>query len=106
MQTVGAGLDGGVNDSTVVVAELRRSVLCDEIELSNRIRGGRKTDEVFRRLVVVNTVQQEVVGLLAIPVDVGTSTLFSKVRSRIHALRINRDCSRSQECQLQKVTSG
>ncbi len=60
------------------------------------IGGGREAKKIVGRLVVINAIQQEVVGLLAVAVDVRTARFFGRVRSEIHAMRIDRDRTRSK----------
>src|SRR5271155_1827726 len=60
----------GVDDSASVVAKLRRSILCNQIDLADRIRRGRVTGQVFRCLVVIDAVEQEIIVFLAVSVDI------------------------------------
>src|SRR5271154_656358 len=71
---VGTRLNGGVDDSASVVAKLRRSILCNQIELPDRSRRGRVTARVVRCLVVIDAVEQEIIVFLAVSVDIRTAT--------------------------------
>ena len=104
-QTIGARLEGGVNNPAVIVPKIRRGVLGNKVELSDRVRRGRVASKIFGCLVVVDTVQQEIVGLFTVAIDVGTTALFGKVCAGVHALRIDRDGAWGKKRQLDKVTS-
>src|SRR5262249_6959770 len=94
---VGSGLDGGVNDTAVIVAEFSGSVLINDIELANRVGRRGEPQKVIRGLVVVNSIQQEIVGLLPVAIDVRAPSLFRSVRPLIHAGRVNRNCPRREQ---------
>src|SRR5580692_3273378 len=68
VEAVCSGFDGGADDATFEIAELRRSIVADQVEFLNRVRRRRVPEEVVGYLVIVQTVQQEVVGLFAIPI--------------------------------------
>jgi hypothetical protein len=51
----------GADDTPLKIAKFRRSVLGDDIEFLNRVRRWSETDGVFRNLIVVHTVEKEVV---------------------------------------------
>ena len=60
---VAAGLQGSVDNSAAGAAELGRSDVGLYLEFLNRLRRGEEHDRVHHRLVVVQAVQGEVVGL-------------------------------------------
>jgi hypothetical protein len=53
----------------LIDAELRRCVVRDEIELRDGVRRGREGQQIIGGLVVVHPVEDEVVRLLAVPID-------------------------------------
>src|SRR6185369_11766971 len=71
VKLVGAGFYGDVDDASLEVAELGGGIAGDHLELLNRIHAGLIGDHIGVLVVVIHAVQQEVVGLLPIPVDVG-----------------------------------
>jgi len=89
MQAIGTRLEGRVNNPAVIVPKLRRSVLGNKVELSDRVGRGRVASKIFGCLVVVDTVQQEIVRLFTVAIDVWTPALFRKVCAGVHALRID-----------------
>src|ERR1700686_4486797 len=97
---VGSRLERGADDSAVVVAELGGSVLCDHGEFGNRIGGRRETDEIVGRLVVIDTIEQEVIGLLAVSIDVRAPPFLGSAGAGIKALRVDRYCARRKQRQL------
>ncbi len=103
MVPVGARLNCGIDDSAVVVAEFRGSILSNDIELSDGIGRGCEAKQIIRYLIVIDAVQQEVVGLLAVPVDIGTSRFLGGVGSEIHAMGIDRDGASRKQGQLHIV---
>ena len=85
--------DRCVDNAALIVAELGGCVLGDEIEFLNRIRRWRIAHEVIRDLVVVYAIENEIIGLLAVPVDVRASavcrvvTVVKAVRGRCNGPR-------------------
>ena len=75
MVLVGSGLDGRVDNSPLEVSEFRRRVAGNEVELLDSIGGRRVTQQVIRHLVVIHTVEQEIVRLLAVAIDQGTAAI-------------------------------
>ncbi len=69
MISVSAGLEGRTNDAAHEIPEFRRRVVAYHIEFLNRIRRGSVAKKVVRHLVIVHSIQEEVVCLLAIAVD-------------------------------------
>ena len=64
-----ARLDADADDSAFEVSELGGGVIGDEIEFLNGVRGGCVSKQVVRNLVIVHSIEQEIVGLLAIPIN-------------------------------------
>ncbi len=62
---VGAGLSGDVNLPTRAASEFRRVSACLNLELLNRLGGDRDGVLIDRQVVIVHSIQQEVVRLLA-----------------------------------------
>src|SRR5579859_81589 len=69
METVRARLDGSVDDAPCEIAELGGSIRSDQVEFLDCVRGGRETEIVFRGLIVIHPVQDEVIGLLTMTID-------------------------------------
>src|SRR5581483_6719963 len=94
VERVRSGFDGGIDNAPLVVSELRRRVLGDEIELFDGIRRWREAHQIIGDLVVVDAVENEIVSLLAVPVDIGAPAA-RRVIAVIEAVRIRRDRTRS-----------
>ena len=69
MVTVRTRLDADADDSAFEIPELGRGVIGDEIEFLDGVRSGCVSKQVVRNLVVVHAIEQEIVGLLAIPIN-------------------------------------
>ena len=93
VKVIRARLDLRADDRAHEVAELGRSVLRDLVELLNGVHARRIAHQVVRHLVVVHAVQNEVVGLLAVAVDVRPSAAGRRLavgeagRIRMYAAR-------------------
>ena len=74
MVVVGAGLDRGADDATLEISGLGGSVLANHAKFLNRVHTWSKPNQVVRHLVVIHTVEQEIVGLLTVPVDMWPAT--------------------------------
>ena len=72
-------LIGGIHDSALKIAELGGGVGGNQVEFLDRVGRRRNRQQVIRGLVVVHPVEDEVVGLLAISVDVWTAAVRSVV---------------------------
>ncbi len=79
MELIGARLDGGIDDATLKIAELSRGVRSDQIEFLNGVGRGRDRQIVFRGLVVIHAVEDEVIRLLTVAVDRWTATVIGIV---------------------------
>src|SRR5215813_4909107 len=80
MERIRARLDRRVDDAALVVSEFRGRILSNQIEFLNRIRRWSQAQAVFGNLVVVQSIEQEVIGLLAVPVDIRTPATLGRVR--------------------------
>src|SRR5882762_3953421 len=88
VKAVGAGFDGGVHDPALKVPEFSGGVLGNEIELLNGVGGRSEAEAILRNLVVVDAVEQEIVSLLAVSVDVGTTSAFRRVGAELQTGRV------------------
>ena len=70
MKVVRAAFDADADDAAHEVAELGRRVLGDHVELLNGVKAGCIADRIFRYLVVVHAVEQEVIRLFAVSINV------------------------------------
>ena len=68
-----SALDRHVNDRAGGIAELGRSVARHYLDFLQRIHGRRVTEPVVHGIVDVDTIEQEVIRLLAVAVDEGAS---------------------------------
>ena len=64
MELVRSRLDRDANDSAHEVSELGGSVLRDHVEFFDGVHARGISDKVIRHLIVIQTVEQEVVRLL------------------------------------------
>ena len=102
MELIGAGLDGGIDDATGEVAELSRGVGSNDVEFLDGVGRRRDSQVIFGGLVVVHTVQNEVVGLLAMSIDVGTAAAVDVI-SVVQGGVIHGHAARRQKSQLDIV---
>ena len=105
VKAVGTGLDRGVDDAALILAELSRRVLRDQVELLNRIHAGLVSDFVVDVFLVVYTIKQERIGLLTVAIDVGPARTRHGLRLR-QGLRIHHRDPRRQQRQLNVVARG
>ena len=73
MERVGSRLQGDVHDPALKVAEFGRGVVCDHLELGDGIDARLVSGQVVGDLVIVDTVEEEVVRFLPVSVYVGTA---------------------------------
>ena len=71
---VGAVLDGSTDNAPLELPELSGSVLGYQAKFLNRVHTRSKPNQVVRHLVVIHAVEQEIVGLLTVPVDMRSAT--------------------------------
>ena len=106
METVGTGLDARTDDAAHEVAEFGRGVTGDQVKFLNSIRSRSVAEEVIRHLVVVHTVEQEVVGLFAIAVDERTRAVTASVVSANETAGVGGNRARGKERQLHVISGG
>ena len=102
MELVGSGLKGNANDSALEIAEFGGGVLRDKIEFLNSVGCRRVSQEVVRDLVIVQTIQKEVIGLFAVSVDEGPATAPNIV-ARVETGRGGRDSAGREQRQFNVV---
>ena len=73
MEQVGSRLNRGTDNRSLAVPEFSRSVIGDHVEFLNRIGTRGISNHVVRHLVVVQAIQQEIVGLFPVSVHVGSA---------------------------------
>src|SRR6266404_2912777 len=69
MVAIRTRLGAYADDSALEVSELGGSIIGDQIEFLDGVRSRRVSKQVVRNLVVIHPIEQEIVGLLAIPVN-------------------------------------
>src|ERR1700722_240835 len=69
MELIGARFDGCVDDAALEIAEFSRSIGGNEVEFLDGVGRGGNGQIVFRSLVVIHAVENEVIRLLAVAVD-------------------------------------
>src|SRR5262249_40221056 len=96
VEVIGSGLDGYVDHTAQVIAEIGGRASGDEVELLGGLRGGYIAHVVVIGLIVVHSIEDEVVLLFASAVDVRPSraesilgSLEPKQVGRDHARRRN-----------------
>ncbi len=104
MKTVRAGLDHYVDDAALVVAELSRRVIGDELELLDGVDVGLIGRQIIRYLVVIHAIEEKIVRLLAIAVHVGTASARG-ANTAVEAVRIGRGHPGSKQRQGDGVTA-
>ena len=93
MKTVGARLDARTDDSPLIVPELSRGVLGDQVELLDGINPRCITDFVVLVFAVEDSVNEIFVGLLAVSVDVRAIGVCHAL-GLAHAVGVDRRCAR------------
>ena len=73
MELIGSGFRDDADHAAHELAEFRGGVIRDHVEFLDRVHIRRERHVVVHEFVVVHTVQQIVVGLLAVSIDVGPS---------------------------------
>src|SRR5205814_9743162 len=106
MKCIRARLDRGIDDAALKIAKLCRSVVGDQVEFLDCIRGRRVTQQVIRYLVIVHAVEQEIVRLLTISVDQRTSAIPAGVVAVIETAGIGRNGARRKQRQLYGIERG
>jgi len=89
MKAVGSGLDDDVSYPADGMARFGTVLVSDDIEFLNGFGAGRISDFVVVVLIVVDAIEDVVVGLLAIAIDVGTADL-ERILAMMIAVEHNR----------------
>ena len=106
VETVRTGLDGRTDDAAHKVAKFGGGVVRDEVEFLDGIRSRGVTEEVIRHLVIVHTIEQEVVGLFAISVNQRPRTVTGGIASAGEAAGVGRYRAGRQQRQLHVIARG
>src|SRR5215472_3202645 len=105
MKIVSARLDRGADDATLEITELGRGIVSDQIEFLDGVGRRGVTEQVVGNLIVVQTVENEIVGLLAVTVNIRPCAVRRVVTIvKVRRIRGNRTCR--QQTQLNVVTCG
>ncbi|SRR5258708_1685929 len=97
VETVGTRLDCGTDNATLEITEFSRGIVCDQVKFLNSVRRGCVTQKIIRYLVIVHSIEEEVIGLLTIAVDV-RSRPVRRIVSIIKISGIGRDGTRREQC--------
>src|SRR5580698_10612271 len=79
VELIASGFDRDADDATEIVTVGRRRILRDEVDLLDGVDNGREGYNVVVDLIVVDAVEDVVVGLLAVAVDIGTANLEARL---------------------------
>jgi len=91
-------------DSALEIAEFGGGVVGDQLEFLDGIHVGLIRNQVIGGEVVVRAIQQEVVGFLAVAVDIGTAAAGGTLAA-VEARRIGRGDARDQEGERYRVAA-
>ena len=69
MKTIGSRFYGRIHDPAHIVTEFSRRILGNQVEFLDCVGRGRVSKQVVGYLVVVHSVQKEIVCLLTISID-------------------------------------